>query len=168
MTAKDNFIKICNLTTKVMGLKKGALAFKTRIQEVQIPRMVASVIGRIEEDINHDIIADVIKRDRTLIYYYEKSHKANYTWEKYRETFNKVYMAYKKIENDKEIFIDKNHMKKYLLSNGVSESDKQETQIMIKSGKVDIVINTSYFDFSNQLENIKLALTNYKYEIKIL
>ena len=61
MTPKDNFIKICNLTTKVMGLEKGALGFKTRIQEVQIPRMVASVIGRIEEDINHDIIAEVIR-----------------------------------------------------------------------------------------------------------
>ena len=168
MTAKDNFIKICNLTTKVMGLKKGALAFKTRIQEVQIPRMVASVIGRIEEDINHDIIADVIKRDRTLIYYYEKSHKANYTWEKYRETFNKVYMAYKKIEDGKEVFISSSHMKKYLLNNGVTESEKQEAQIMVKSGKVGLVINTSYFDFSNQIVNIKFALSNYKYEIEIL
>ena len=168
MTAKDNFIKICNLTTKVMGLNKGALSFKTRVQEVQVPRMVASVIARMAEEISHTIIADVLKRDRTLIYYYEKNHQANYTWETYRNVFNKVYMAYKKIEEEKEVFIDKNHMRKYLLSNGVSESEKQEAQIMVKSGKVGLVINTSYFDFSNQIENIKFALSNYKYEIEIL
>ena len=168
MTPKDNFIKICDLTTKVMGLEKGALGFKTRIQEIQVPRMAASVIARIEEDISHDIIADVLKRDRTLIYYYEKNHQANYTWETYRDTFNKVYMAYRKIEDEKEIFIDKNHMRKYLLSNGVSENEKQEAKIMVQSGEVEVVINTSYFDFSNQLENIKLALTNYKYQVKIL
>ena len=52
MTPKDNFIKICDLTTKVMGLEKGALGFKTRIQEIQVPRMAASVIARIEEDIS--------------------------------------------------------------------------------------------------------------------
>jgi hypothetical protein len=168
MTPKDNFIKICDLTTKVMGLEKGALGFKTRIQEIQVPRMVASVIARMEEGINHDIIADVLKRDRTLIYYYEKNHQANYTWETYRDTFNKVYMAYRKIEDEKEIFIDKNHMRKYLLSNGVRENEKQEAKIMVKSGNIEVVINTSYFDFSNQLENIKLALTNYKYQVKIL
>jgi hypothetical protein len=168
MTAKDNFIQICNLTTKVVGLRKGALAFKTRVQEVQIPRMVASVIARIEEKINHSIIADVLKRDRTLIYYYEKTHKDNYTWDKYRDIFNKVYMAYKKIEDEKEVFIDKNHMRRYLLHNGVTENDKQEAKIMVKSGKVGVIINTSYFDFSNQLENIKSALINYKYEIEIL
>ena len=168
MTAKDNFIQICNLTTKVVGLRKGALAFKTRVQEVQIPRMVASVIARMEEEISHTIIANVLQRDRTLIYYYEKTHQANYTWEKYRDIFNKVYMAYKKIEDSKEVFIDKNHMRRYLLRNGVTESEKQEAQIMVKSGKVGIIIKTSYFDFSNQLENIKLALINYKYEIEIL
>ena len=168
MTAKDNFIQICNLTTKVMGLNKGALSFKTRVQEVQVPRMVASVIARMEEEISHTIIADVLKRDRTLIYYYEKNHQANYTWQTYREVFNKVYMAYKKIEEEKEVFIDKNHMRKYLLNNGVTESEKQEAQIMVKSGKIGVIIKTSYFDFSNQIENIKLALINYKYEIEIL
>ena len=59
-------------------------------------------------------------------------------------------------------------MKKYLLSNGVFENSKQEAQILVKSGDVSVIINTSYFDFSNQLENIKLALQNYKYEIEIL
>jgi len=168
MTAKDNFTDICNLTTEVMGLQKGSLAWKSRTQELQIPRMVASVIARTEEGIHHSVIAEILNRHRSLIYHYEKSHKGNYTWEKYRDTFNKVYMAYKKIDDKKEIFINKSHMKKYLLSNGVFESPKQEAQILVKSGDVSVIINTSYFDFSNQLENIKLALQNYKYEIEIL
>ena len=168
MTAKDNFINICNLTTNVVGLPKGSLALKTRKQNVQIPRMVAAVIGRIEEGISHTIIAEVINRHRASIYHYEKCHQGNYTWEKYRNIFNKVYMTYKQIEQSKKVFIDKHYMKEFLLKNGVKESYKLEAQIMIKSGDVEIIINTSYMDFSNQLENIKFALRNYKYEMEIL
>ena len=168
MTSKDNFIHICNLTTSVMGLPKGSLADKSRKQHLQIPRMVASVIGRIEEGISHAIIAEVINRHRASIYHYEKCHQGNYTWEKYRDIFNLVYMTYKQIEQSKKVFIDKYYMKEFLLKNGVKESPKLEAQIMIKSGEVDIVINTSYMDFSNQLENIKFALKEYKYEMQIL
>ena len=168
MTPKDNFIHICNLTTSVMGLPKGSLAFKTRKQEFQVPRMVAAVIGRIEEHISHSIIGDVLSRHRASIYHYEKCHQGNYTWEKYREVFNKVYMTYKQIEQSKKVFIDKHYMKQFLLKNGVKESPKNETSILIKSGRVSIVIITSYMDFSNQLENIKFALRDYKYEMQIL
>ena len=77
-------------------------------------------------------------------------------------------MAYKQIEQSKKVFIDKHYMKEYLLKNGVKESPKNETQIMIKSGRVSIIIITSYMDFSNQLENIKFALRDYKYEMQIL
>jgi|TARA_R110002020_G_scaffold141569_2_gene313329 hypothetical protein len=168
MTAKDNFIHICNLTTNVMGLRKGSLSDKSRKQEFQIPRMVAAVIGRIEENINHAIIAEVLSRHRASIYHYEKCHQGNYTWEKYREVFNKVYMTYKQIEQSKKVFIDKHYMKEFLLKNGVKESPKLEAQIMVRSGSVSIIIMTSYMDFSNQLENIKFALQDYKYEMQIL
>jgi len=168
MTAKDNFIEICDLTTDVMGLQKGSLAFKSRVHTLQIPRMVASVIGRKEEEIHHNIIADVLQRDRTSIYHYERTHQNNYTWEEYRNVFNKVYKAYKKTQDEQEVFITKSHMKKYLLANGVSENKKQEAIIQVKSGKVVVEIKTSYFEFSNQMKNIKLALKNYKYEIEII
>ena len=168
MTAKDNFIHICNLTTNVMGLRKGSLAYKSRKTELQIPRMVAAVIGRTEEGINHSIIAEVLNRHRASIYHYEKCHQGHYTWEKYRDIFNKVYMAYKQIEQSKKVFIDKYYMKEFLLKNGVKESPKLEAKIMVKSGRVSIIIITSYMDFSNQLENIKFALRDYKYEMQIL
>ena len=143
MTPKDNFIHICNLTTSVMGLRKGSLAFKTRKQAIQIPRMVAAVIGRIEENISHSVIAEVINRHRASIYHYEKCHQGNYTWEKYREVFNKVYMTYKQIEQSKKVFIDKHYMKEFLLKNGVKESPNLEAQIMVRSGRVSISIMTS-------------------------
>jgi len=168
MTSKDNFKSICNLTTSVMGLPKGSLADKSRRTELHVPRMVASIIGRIEENIPHSVISEVIKRHRATVYHYEKCHQGHYTWEKYREVFNKVYMAYKQIEQSKKVFIDKHYMKEYLLKNGVKENPKNETQILIKSGRVSIIIITSYMDFSNQLENIKFALRDYKYEMEIL
>ena len=168
MTAKDNFKHICNLTTSVMGLRKGSLAYKSRKTELQIPRMVAAVIGRIEENISHSVIAEVINRHRASIYHYEKCHQGHYTWEKYREVFNKVYMAYKQIEQSKKVFIDRYYMKEFLLKNGVKENAKDEVRIMLKSGRIGVVIITSYLDFSNQLENIKFALKDYKYEMEIL
>ena len=168
MTTEDNFISICNLTTSVLGLPKGSLATKCRKTELQIPRMVASMIGRIEEHITHTVIAKVLNRHRASIYHYAKCHQSNYSWEKYRDTFNKVYMAYKQIEESKKIFFDKYYMKNYLLKNGVKENAKNEVNIMLKSGRIGVIIKTSYMDFSNQLENIKFALRDYKYQMEIL
>jgi len=59
-------------------------------------------------------------------------------------------------------------MKSYLLKNGVSEKLNCDVKLKIKSGRVTCTIKTSYFDFSNQLENIKLALKNYHYSVKII
>jgi len=168
MTERDNFIQICDLTTNLMGLEKGSLALKSRKQHLQIPRMVASMVARIEDKIPHTIIADVLNRHRTLVYHYEKMHQGNYIWKKYRDAFNKVYIAYKKMESEKKIFVDKYRMKEYLLSNGVQQSKKSEVRIKILSGKVGVIITTSYMDFSNQLENIKFALQEYKYKMEIL
>jgi hypothetical protein len=167
MTAKDNFVHICNLTTSVLGLRKGSLSYKSRVQPLQIARMVAGVIARKEEGIHRKTIAEVLKRDRTLVYHYEKQHVNNYGWEKYREAYNKVYLAYHKLENHKKIFNDPHIMKEFLLRKGVTEHPKKDLIILVKSGEVGCGIKTSYFDFSNQLENIKeiLKSENYKYEI---
>ena len=49
----------------------------------------------------------------------------------------------------------------------VKETLKPEVLLEIKSGQVSCKIKTSYFDFSNQLENVKIALVNYHYTVKI-
>jgi len=149
-------------------LPKGSLGEKTRKQDVQIARTIASVIARTEEDIHQTVIAKVINRDRSLIYHYEKMHRSNYaTWGKYRDVFNKVYTAYKDISSSKMTFIDAEFLKRHLLKNGVKES-KPQVLLEVTSGETFCIIKTSYFDFSNQLENVKLAMANYNYSAKIL
>jgi len=167
MTPKDNFLHICNLTTNILGLRKGSLSFKSRKREIQFARMIASVIARKEEGIKREIIADQLNRHRTLIYHYEKAHDGNFTFPQYRNAFKKVYLAYYKLDRSRNIFTDPYIMKEFLLKKGVKEHPKNEIQILIKSGKVGCGIKTSYLDFSNQVENIKFVLNkaNYKYEI---
>ena len=48
MTPKDNFIDICNLTTNVLGLRKGSLSYKSRKFPLHLARLVAGVIGRMD------------------------------------------------------------------------------------------------------------------------
>ena len=104
-----------------------------------------------------------------IYYHYENTHKANYAnCEIYRSTFNKVYKAYKDIDGIKEVFVNGDFMKSYLLKNEVVETLNPEVILEVKSGQVKCKIKTSYFDFSNQLEIIKLALKNYHYTINII
>jgi hypothetical protein len=169
MTAEDNFKNLCRLTTEVMGLPTGSLALKSRRSELQIPRSVASVIARMVDDIHPLVIAKVIKRDRCSVYHYQNTHKSNYAnGERYRKTFNKIYKAYLDLEGAKDFFLDGDFMKSYLLKNGVKESKNSNVMLEVNSDKVKCIIKTSYFDFSNQLENIKLALKNYHYSVKII
>ena len=169
MTEELNFRCICDLTTNVLGMPSGSLALKSRNRPIQVARAIAGYLGRTEEDIHRNIIAKVLNRNRSLIYHYEKTHKTNYkTCIVYRNTFNKIYKAYKDIDGAKEIFLDKDFMKSYLLQNGVIETRDPDVLLEVKSGEVTCVIKTSYFDFSNQLENVKLALKNYHYTVKII
>ena len=169
MTEEDNFKYLCNLTTKVLGLPTGSLALKSRRSELQIPRSVASVVAMMVDDIHPIVIAKVIKRDRCSVYHYQNTHKSNYAnKEKYRNVFNKVYKSYKDLEGTKDFFLDGDYMRVYLLKNGVSIVYDGDISLEVKSGQVKCIIKTSYFDFSNQLENIKLALKNYHFTVKII
>lgn len=169
MTEQDNFENICNLTTKVMGFKDGSLSLKSRKRPLQVARSVAAYIGLTEGNIHRNVVAKVLNRDRAVTYHYENSHKINYaTCIIYRNTFNKVYKAVKDIDTSKKTFLDDDFMKRYLLKNGVKESVKPQVFIGVTSGEAKCVIQTSYFDFSNQLEFVKLALRDYHYTVKIL
>ena len=59
-------------------------------------------------------------------------------------------------------------MKSHLLQNRVIESKKFDVKLEVKSGNAICFINTTYFDFSNQLKNIEKAMANYHYTIKII
>tara|TARA_R100001443_G_scaffold58364_1_gene68930 strand:+ start:1969 stop:2484 length:516 start_codon:yes stop_codon:yes gene_type:complete len=166
---KNNFKTLCNLTTSLMGLRKGSLAYKSRKSELQVPRAVASVIARMVDNIHPTIIAKEIKRDRVSVWHYEKMHQSNYSsWEKYRNTFNKVYNAYTNLQGTKRTFTDMFHLRAHLKEQGVKNSIKPQTIIRIASGKVRVDVKVSYRDFYDQLELCKLALRNCNYNLEIL
>tara|TARA_R100001463_G_scaffold14501_3_gene38094 strand:- start:10543 stop:11052 length:510 start_codon:yes stop_codon:yes gene_type:complete len=169
MTEELNFKAICSLTTRVMGLPEGSLSLKSRKRRLQASRSVAAYIGLTEEDIKRSVIARVLKRDRTATYHYENKHKKNFKdCIVYRSCFEKIYKAYKDIEGDKNIFSDKDLLKEHLLQNGVRETEKSDVYLEVKSGQVKCKIKTTYFDFSNQLENVKIAMNKYHYTVNIL
>lgn len=136
--------------------------------ELQIPRSVVAVIARLEDDTHRTTIGKVLHRDRSLIYHYEKSHDDNYvSWPAYRNTFNTIYSAYTDLLSAKKEFFDLQHLKSHLRENNVFASHKHQTTITVKTGKLETNVKVSYRDFYNQLENIKLALQDYKYTIKV-
>jgi len=169
MIAEDNFRTLCNLTTSLMGLDKGSLAFKSRRSELQIPRTVAAVVARMVDNTHRSIISKELNRDRSLIYHYEKMHKSNYsTWERYRDCFNKIYNAYTSITESKRTFSDMFHLRHHLREQGVKHSAKPQATIKITSGDVGVDIKVSYKDFYDQLELCKLALRDCNYNLEIL
>jgi len=170
MTDKIKFELICDLTTDIVGLHKGALSNKTRKQTIHIPRMVASVVARLINDIHPTIIADVLERDRTSVLHYEKSHKHNYaSFPKYRDIFNLIYNSYILIQKSKKLFHNNDSLRMFLVKSGIKiTSKKPQVKIKVKSGKAKYIVYTNYFDFSNNVDIIKDVLKDYEYSIEII
>lgn len=59
-------------------------------------------------------------------------------------------------------------MKNHLLLNKVYESRESDIKLKIISGNAQCIIYTTYLDFTNQIENVKLAMKNYHYTINII
>tara|TARA_R110000765_G_scaffold20334_1_gene52842 strand:- start:259 stop:786 length:528 start_codon:yes stop_codon:yes gene_type:complete len=169
MIQEENFKNLCDLTTSIVGLHKGSLAYKSREQKYQIPRSIVSVIARMVDDTHRGIISKHLKRDRSLIYHYEKMHESNYrSFPKYRDVFNKIYNAYSNLQGSKRTFADLNHLKRHLKDNGVMNSDNHQTTIRITSGRVETDVKVSYKDFYNQLQKCKFAMTDCNYNLEII
>jgi hypothetical protein len=169
MIEEINFKILCDLTTNLVGLRKGSLSYKSREQKYQLPRAVASIVSRMIDQTHRTVIAKELKRDRSLIYHYEKMHESNYrTYPKYREMFNKVYNAYSNIQGAKRTFVDDKQLEIYLRDNGVETSVKHQTTIRVSSGRVSTDIKVSYKDFYDQLEKCKFAMTDCNYNLEII
>ena len=169
MNSENNFKNLCDLTTSLVGLAKGALALKTRKTEFQVPRMVAAMVSRLEDGTHREVIAKVLDRDRTSVNHYERCHSSNYaSFPMYRETFIKVFNAYTEIKEAKLTFVDLYNLQEHLRKNGIHDSLKHQTTIRIVSGKFGKDVKVSYKDFYNQLELCKLALQNYQHEIEVI
>ena len=163
------FQNLCNATTAILELPDGSLSLRSRKRPLHVARAITAYIGVTEQNIHRTIIGQVLNRHRSLIYHYEKTHKSNYaTCIVYRNAFNKIYSAYKKLDNTRPFFLDDDFLKKHLEKNGVVENEKSQVYLEIKSGESTCIIKTSYFDFANQLKNVKLALQDYQFNIKVL
>ena len=166
ITDKEKFIDICDLTTSLVGLRKGSLSFKSRKLELHLPRLVAANIGRLSF-IHQRVIAGVLNRDRSLIYHYEHKHGANYSsWREYRQMFNMVYTAYNEINGAKTTFDDCRTLKRHLLE-FTQEDRPEQVEILVKSGKVGCSLKTSYRQFAKMLNSIRFALTDYNHSIEV-
>ena len=168
MIQEQNFKNICSIATNVLGLPNGSLAFKNRSRNIQSARASVCYIAFTEENIDRNIIAKVLSKDRTSTYHYIKTHKKKFNeCEVYRNTFTKIYKKYKNYQGNKNIFDSKIKLKNYLLKNRVIESKTSDVLLEVQSGKAICNIKTNYFDYLNQLENISFALKNYNYNVKI-
>ena len=171
MTEELNFKAVCDLATRVMGLEKDSLTKKSRKRDVQVTRASACYIALTEENIDRNVIAKVLMKDRTSTYHYENTHKKKFeNCDIYRDTFIKIYHEYKNLEGEKNIFVSKSHLKNHLIKNKIKvvESKKCEVLLEVKSGVAICFVETSYCDYLNQLKNISFALENYHYTVKII
>ena len=171
MIEEINFKILCDLTTNIVGLRKGSLSCKNREKKYQIPRSVAAVVARMIDKTHRTTIANELKRDRSLIYHYEKMHKKKYNailGAKYREVFNKVYNAYSNLQGAKRTFAGVNQLQQYLKENGIVNSEKYQTIIRVTSGRVEADIKVSYKDFYDMLEKCKFAMTDCNYNLEII
>ena len=169
MTEKFNFKAICDLATRVMNLPKDSLAYKSRTRKLQSARSIAAFIALTEEGISRKVIADILKKDRTVTYHYVKFHNKNLdNCDIYRDCFTKIYKEYKNIDGEKDIFVNKRQMRNHLLQSGVTEKENSDIKLMVQSGEIIVEIRTDYFDFSTQIVNIEKAMENYHYSIKII
>lgn len=158
--------ELCDIATNIVGLEQGSLTSLTRKEPYALARQVVANIC-LSQGIHFVTIAKVLNRDRSNIYHYQKNHKSNFnSWLKYRRLFTKVYNAYKENKKEQKTFINKQDLRSYLLNNGVSTSEG-EVFIVVKSGLLKTIIRTSYKDFSNQLENIRIALFDYQYKLDV-
>jgi len=169
MTDREKFEQICDLTTEIVGLRQGDLALDIRTHKYLIPRKVATVIGRMIKDIHSEIIADIIKKDRTTVLHYMNKHQVDYkSFPLYRDTFNKVYAAYDKSEKIKVVFPNRHELCKCLIDAGIKIAAKPQVKIKITSGKAKYMLPTTYLEFSKNIDIIKNALKEVDYSTEII
>tara|TARA_Y100000401_G_C8264985_1_gene195301 strand:- start:112 stop:636 length:525 start_codon:yes stop_codon:yes gene_type:complete len=165
ITDKEVVENICDIATKVCGLRKGILSSPTRLQKIHLPRMVASNICLIEKGIHYNTIAEVINRDRSSIYHYERYHEVYYSnWDIYRRLFNKVYNAYTEGKKAQLKDID---LKDILNNAGIYNRKDYKVFIDVVVGEASVRLRSTYKHFTEDVENIKRALKDYVHDLYI-
>ena len=165
ITDKEVVENICNIATKVCRLRKGVLKTRTRVQKIHLPRMVVSNISLVEKGIHYNTIAEVLKRHRSSIYYYEKYHEIYYShWDHYRRIYNKVYNAY---TDGKKAQLKEVDLKDLLKDAEIFNRKDPQVFIDVLVGEASTSIKSTYKDFTADVEGIKRALKDYTHDLYI-
>ena len=169
-TDKKEMEDLCNMATQVCGLRKGSLSTYSRKTENVLPRAVVSVIALKELGIHYNLISNVLKRDRTTIYAYERKHEANLMgWKHYRQTFEKIYNVFHDLKSIKKSFANATEMIEHLHNMGISISTEPDMYIEIYDPTNDFTlgVDTNTKEFSKNMEICKIALKNYDCRIRV-
>jgi hypothetical protein len=165
ITDKKAVENLCNIATELYKLEKGSLGFRSRKQNLQLPRMAVSNIARIEKGIHYEIIGEVLKRDRCSIYHYEAQHKILYeTWSKYRDIFNNIYNAY---SNGKKKNLSERQLLNILKAAGIKNVEAPKVFIDVVVSGVEVRVDSDYRNFTETVELIKSSLETYVHDIRI-
>tara|TARA_Y100001973_G_C5175594_1_gene321708 strand:- start:4 stop:525 length:522 start_codon:yes stop_codon:yes gene_type:complete len=166
MSETEQFIHICDLTTKILKLPKDSLSLQLRDRPIALGREIAGVIG-LKNGIHRKVVSKILKKHRTATYHYERNHNRWFTYyAPYRNGYLKVMKAYQNIEDNKKQFIDKNHLKFFIKDKlGLKNSKKPEVLVTINSGNLNYLLLSDCFRFSKDLKILKKALKEYKHKI---
>jgi hypothetical protein len=165
ITHENEVLNLCELTADVTGISKMDILNQSRKQNINLARMVACNIARVEKQIHYNTIAKVVNRTRSNIYHYEKKHKIYYeTWPIYRNLFTQVYNAY---TNKKVLYLSKEMFLKQLKKHNINNVKQIQVRIYITTKDFKHTINSDYKSFTETIEKVKLILTDYEHQINI-
>jgi hypothetical protein len=166
MKAKEEINYIIDVTCEAFNVNKAELLTKSRKMELAIPRIISAVVGIKEANIKKDTVAEALKRDRTGMYYYLKMHKDYFATHKpYMRGYMKVLKAYKKIDEDCKEFIYKREFNLFIKKMKFKNAKKPDIVITVTCGKYSNSFYSDCFNFTEDIEIIKLAFKDYKHKI---
>tara|TARA_R100000231_G_scaffold96171_1_gene71996 strand:+ start:212 stop:730 length:519 start_codon:yes stop_codon:yes gene_type:complete len=165
ITHEDEIHKLIETTAKVSGIDKMDILNKSRKQNINLARMVACNIARVDKKIHYTTIARVVNRTRSNIYHYERKHKIYYeTWPIYRNLFTQVYNAY---TNKKFLYLSKDMFLKELKKHNIFDVKQIQVRIYITAKNFKHTISSDYKTFTETIEKLKFILADYEHQINI-
>ena len=169
LTDEDRVRNLCRIATEACELHPEQLTGKSRKLEVTLPRMIVSNICRFEHDIHHSVIANVLERDRTSIYHYERSHENLIVWPPYRNKYWKVMKQYTNEERKNKLtFSQSSTLEDFLQREGIDFTQKNpKVHIKVISGEVETIIPSGYMEFADMVKKIRTLLQDYKHLIEV-
>ena len=162
---------LCDIATNACDLKRGDLYRKfkgSKAEKYSVPRTIVAVIARKDLKIHYNVIAEILKKDRSSIYHYERKHESDYaSYPKYRNAFNKIFNTHSQMQENKKEFKDPQELIEHLHVRGARNCKNPTIKINISTDKYKVTIATNFKEFSNNYDICSEALRDYNCKIQI-